>query len=75
LLDDAHVRATQHLVDVPYVGLPRPAAIADFPVALSDTPGRIQGPAPTLGADTDAILYELGFAHDRIAEWRSNGVI
>ncbi|WP_459976748.1 CoA transferase, partial [Mycobacterium avium] len=73
LLDDAHVRATNQLVEVPYPGLPRPAAIANFPVALSDTPGRIQGPAPTLGADTDTVLRELGFADDRMVT--SRGVV
>jgi crotonobetainyl-CoA:carnitine CoA-transferase CaiB-like acyl-CoA transferase len=30
------------------------------PVRLSDTPGRIDRPAPALGADTDAILRGLG---------------
>jgi len=49
VLDDPHVLFTGQLVDVSYPGLPRPARLADFPVALSETPGRIRGPAPTLG--------------------------
>ena len=74
VLEDPHVRATGHLVDVPYPGMARPAPIADFPVALSDTPGRIHGPAPTLGADTSSVLSALGF-DDRIERWRAAGLI
>jgi crotonobetainyl-CoA:carnitine CoA-transferase CaiB-like acyl-CoA transferase len=75
LLDDPQVRFSGHLVDVPYPGLPRPAPIAEFPVALSETPGRIRGPAPTLSADTDSVLAELGFSEARINDWRSEGII
>jgi crotonobetainyl-CoA:carnitine CoA-transferase CaiB-like acyl-CoA transferase len=75
LLEDPHVTFTGQLVDVSYPGMPRPAPLADFPVALSETPGTIRGPAPTLGADTDDILSELGYPGDRIEEWRKAGVI
>jgi crotonobetainyl-CoA:carnitine CoA-transferase CaiB-like acyl-CoA transferase len=75
VLDDPQVRFTGHLVDIPYPGMPRPAPIADFPVTLSDSPGRIRGPAPTLGADTDGILSELGFSVTRINRLRGEGVI
>ncbi|MEE6174951.1 CaiB/BaiF CoA transferase family protein [Mycobacterium sp. 050134] len=74
-LDDPQVKFTGHLVDVPYPGLPRPAPIADFPVSLSETSAHIRGPAPTLGADTQDILSDLGFSAERIAHWRSSGVI
>jgi crotonobetainyl-CoA:carnitine CoA-transferase CaiB-like acyl-CoA transferase len=49
--------------------------IANFPVALSDTPGEIRGPAPTLGSDVDDILAELGFGADRIAGFRALKVV
>jgi crotonobetainyl-CoA:carnitine CoA-transferase CaiB-like acyl-CoA transferase len=75
VLADPHVRSTGHLVDVPYPGLAHAAPIADFPVTLSETPGKIRGPAPTLGVDTDDILSELGFSGERIHEWRTAGVI
>lgn len=75
LLEDPQVRHTGHLVDVAYPGLVRPAPIADFPVTLSGTPGHIRGPAPTLGADTEQVLAELGFSSDRIAQWRADGVV
>ncbi|TAM65151.1 CoA transferase [Mycobacterium sp.] len=75
LLDDPQVRFAEHLIDVPYPGMAQPAPIADFPVRLSGTPGRIRGPAPTLGADTIDILSELGFDRDRIEQWRADRVI
>jgi crotonobetainyl-CoA:carnitine CoA-transferase CaiB-like acyl-CoA transferase len=75
VLDDPQVRFTGHLVEVPYPGMARPAPIADFPVSLSETPGRIRGPAPTLGANTDDILSELGFSSQRIDELRADGVV
>ncbi|MUL49474.1 CoA transferase [Mycobacterium sp. CBMA293] len=75
LLEDPQVRFSSHLVDTVYPGLDRPAPIADFPVSLSATPGRIRGAAPTLGADTDQVLAELGFAPDRVAQWRADGIV
>jgi len=32
-------------------------------------------PAPALGADTDAVLADAGFAREEIARLRANGVI
>ncbi|QRY42682.1 CoA transferase [Mycolicibacterium boenickei] len=75
LLEDPQVRHTGHLIDVAYPGLVRPAPIADFPVALSETSAHIRGPAPTLGADTEQVLAELGFGSDRIEQWRADGVV
>ncbi|MGV0045001.1 CaiB/BaiF CoA transferase family protein [Mycobacterium colombiense] len=75
VLEDPQVRFTGHLVEVPYPGMPAPAPIADFPVTLSHTPGRIRGPAPTLGAHTDTILTELGFSIEQIEQWRAEAVI
>jgi crotonobetainyl-CoA:carnitine CoA-transferase CaiB-like acyl-CoA transferase len=75
LLDDPHVRYTGQLVDVSYPGMPRPAPIAKFPLTLSGSPGRIRGSAPTLSADTESVLSDLGFSDVRIAEWRDQGII
>ena len=35
----------------------------------------VQGPAPDLGGDTDAILRELDFSASQIADWREAGAI
>jgi crotonobetainyl-CoA:carnitine CoA-transferase CaiB-like acyl-CoA transferase len=31
------------------------------PIKLSDTPGRVRTPPPTLGEHTESVLRELGF--------------
>jgi crotonobetainyl-CoA:carnitine CoA-transferase CaiB-like acyl-CoA transferase len=46
-----------------------------FPVKLSATPGRMERPPPELGADTEAILAELGYDAARIAALRQEGAI
>jgi formyl-CoA transferase len=38
---------------------------------LSDTPGQIKHIGPALGEHTDAILSELGYGPQQIADWRS----
>lgn len=45
------------------------------PVHLSETPPSYRTPPPPLGADTDAVLGDLGFAEREIAELRAAGVI
>lgn len=75
LLADPQVRASGHLVEVPYAGMAKPAPIADFPVSMSTGQGYIRGPAPTLGADTTDLLTELGFDQMRIQWWRDNGIV
>ena len=51
------------------------------PLALLTNPLRGEGlplrgrPAPALGADTDAVLADAGFARDEIARLRAEGVV
>lgn len=42
---------------------------------LSETPGAIRRPAPTLGQDTDALLSELGLTPETIQELRKVGAV
>jgi alpha-methylacyl-CoA racemase len=42
---------------------------------LTATPGRVGGPAPWLGADTDDVLSALGRSADEIAALRTTGVV
>ncbi|HIF96472.1 MAG TPA: CoA transferase [Myxococcales bacterium] len=73
LAADPHAKAVGLLVDSehPVAGplrQPRP------PVRFEKTPARLGGPAPTLGQQTDAILEELGLAHE-IEELRAGGIV
>ena len=46
------------------------------PVKLSETPGNIRTPPPTLGEHTDCVLTrDLGLSTARVAELREEGVI
>jgi Predicted acyl-CoA transferases/carnitine dehydratase len=45
------------------------------PIKLSDTPGKVKGPAPSLGQHTDEILRELGYSPLDIENLRRDGVV
>ena len=58
----------------------RHAALGDLnvpgvPVKLSGTPGSVRLAPPVLGQDTDALLAELGYPAERIAELREAGAV
>ncbi|MDR3538947.1 MAG: CaiB/BaiF CoA-transferase family protein [Acetobacteraceae bacterium] len=74
LLDDPHVHARGVLVEAPddeagsvlmHNVIPR----------LSDTPGRLRSPAPSLGQHTAEILAQLGCGPARLAALAADGVI
>ena len=45
------------------------------PVKLADSPGSVRTPPPVLGADTDAVLAELGYDATRIRKLRDAGAV
>ncbi len=45
------------------------------PIRMSDSPPQVQGAAPPLGRDNDAILAAVGFSADEIDEFRTAGTI
>lgn len=45
------------------------------PVRLGDTPGRARTPPPELGAETDAVLADLGYSDAAIAALRAAGAV
>lgn len=65
-LDDPHNQARGMVVDLPVAGGATVRQIGT-PFHLSDTPGEARHPAGKPGADTDAILAELGLDHADIA--------
>jgi crotonobetainyl-CoA:carnitine CoA-transferase CaiB-like acyl-CoA transferase len=52
-----------------------PLEVLGFPIKFTDAPCRVHRAPPVLGADTDAILRDLGHAPDAIAALRAGGVV
>ena len=71
---DPQVAARDMVVELehPSAGTTRNIGI---PVKLSETPGSVRTPAPTLGQHTDAILTEHGYAPDDIDGLRERRVV
>jgi crotonobetainyl-CoA:carnitine CoA-transferase CaiB-like acyl-CoA transferase len=72
-LENPWVKGSARIESIPVEGGP--------PLALLTNPLRGEGlplagrPAPALGADTDAVLADAGFAREEIARLRADGVI
>jgi hypothetical protein len=66
LFDNAHLNAAGlfETVDTPH----GPVRFPGVPTWFSRTPGRVAGPAPSLGEDTDDVLGELGLTDTECAE-------
>jgi crotonobetainyl-CoA:carnitine CoA-transferase CaiB-like acyl-CoA transferase len=54
---------------------PTPVTVVNPAVCLSETPGEVRSRAPQLGEHTDAILAQLGYSAQQIAEFRQQAVI
>lgn len=63
-----------YLVDVPHPHFGN-IGMVGIPVQLSQTPGRVQGPAPELGQHTEEVLLGLGYTWEQMETLRTNGVI
>jgi len=74
VVHDPQVAAQEMVLDVPHPGHGT-VRMTGFPVKLSKTPCRVARPAPDLGADTDAVLREVGYADDAIARLRESGIV
>jgi crotonobetainyl-CoA:carnitine CoA-transferase CaiB-like acyl-CoA transferase len=73
--DDRHVVETGMLVEQPYGDDGSTVRTIRPPLRMSTTPPAIRRGAPVLGADTAAILGELGWSADRIAAVAATGAL
>lgn len=71
---DPQYRAREMVRTLPHPAFGTVAMPGVVPV-FSETPGAVRWPGPALGADTDAVLREAGFAADEIAQLRDAGII
>lgn len=75
VLEDEAVRAAGVLQQVEYPGVKGTVPLAVTPVTLSRTPPSIRRRPPRTGEHTDEVLREIGYAPERIARLRAQGVV
>jgi crotonobetainyl-CoA:carnitine CoA-transferase CaiB-like acyl-CoA transferase len=74
LVQDRHVVAEQYIVEQPQ-RIGGSAKTLRPPLKMSATPPRIRNGAPALGADSVAVLRDLGYGADRVRSLVTEGVI
>ena len=72
--DDPHVKAREMVVELEHPTIGKTKALG-VPIKLSETPGAVTLPAPTLGQHSVQILIELGYSPEEIEALRAAGVI
>lgn len=75
VLDHPHVKALETFQEVSYPGIAKPIPLLKTPVRLSATPGTIRSAPPEIGADSNAILAQLGLGPAEIEVLRTAGVV
>jgi formyl-CoA transferase len=72
--DDPHVKAREMGVELehPTIGTTKALGV---PIKLSETPGAVRLPAPTLGQHSVQVLIEIGYSREEIEALRAAGVI
>ena len=63
------------MLAVEYLGLSKPAPVADTPVRLSETPGGVHHRAPVLGEHTGEVLAEIGYDEAAVVRLHDTGVV
>src|SRR5437667_203024 len=71
---DPHVKARAMAVEVDHARAGR-TRVLGIPFKLSQTPGAVRRPAPTLGQHTDELLGELGYDTAAIADLRARKIV
>jgi alpha-methylacyl-CoA racemase len=74
-LDEALARSPENVVEVDQPGAAAPVRLLGPPIGLSRTPGDGTRPGPPIGADTDAVLAELGYGADEVERLKAAGAV
>ncbi len=74
LFDDPQLDAREMIARVEHATIGQLRTLG-VPIKLSETPGAVRTPPPTLGQHTDAVLEDLGFSAGAIAAWRRQRVV
>jgi alpha-methylacyl-CoA racemase len=75
-LDSELVRARGMVAELDQPGAERTVRLLGVPVKLSRTPGDpARAPGPALGADTDAVLEQLGYGAEEIERLKAAGAV
>ena len=75
VLTDPHVKERGMLVEIESPN-GEPILAAGFPVKLSLTPAKVEGPIPQLGEHNDEVYGKLlGFSPEEILQFRENGAL
>jgi CoA:oxalate CoA-transferase len=72
--EDPQVQAQEMVIDVDHPGHGT-VRMTGFPLKLSETPCRVNRPAPDLGAHTDEVLAEIGYSKEQIAGLRERRIV
>jgi crotonobetainyl-CoA:carnitine CoA-transferase CaiB-like acyl-CoA transferase len=73
-LSSAQTTAREMVVEMEH-SVAGPLRMLGLPIELSGTPASIRLEPPVLGADTDAVLVELGYSAEEITALRASGVV
>ncbi|MDY6834413.1 MAG: CoA transferase [Chloroflexota bacterium] len=74
LANDPQVLANEYITEIDHPSQGK-VKVAGIPVKLSETPGKVVGPAPELGQHTEEILVDLlGYSWEDIGQLREKGV-
>lgn len=74
VFNDPQVADQEMAIDVPHPD-GQQVRMLGFPIKFAEAPCQASSPAPALGADTDAVLEELGLSNVRIRELREKGAV
>ncbi|MDP6347033.1 MAG: CoA transferase, partial [Dehalococcoidia bacterium] len=74
MAEDPQVLRNEYLVEMDHPTMGKVKTLG-FPVKFSETPARIQSPAPEFGQHTEDVLLEAGYSWEDIAALREQGAL